>query len=107
GGLHTGPCIAVTLNERLDYFGSTVNLAARLEGQSNGNDVVISNIVYTDPEISEMLINPRNQLVAEPLEMKLKGFSEERFELWRVMRGSEQQVSTPTRRGSDRTGEQR
>ena len=28
-GLHTGPCIAVTLNDRLDYFGSTVNLAAR------------------------------------------------------------------------------
>jgi class 3 adenylate cyclase len=88
GGLHTGPCIAVTLNDRLDYFGSTVNLAARLEGQSNGNDVVISNIVYTDPEIREMLLNPMNQLVAQPVEMRLKGFSEERFELWRVMRGS-------------------
>ena len=88
GGLHTGPCIAVTLNDRLDYFGSTVNLAARLEGQSSGSDVVISNIVYTDPEVSEMLLNPMNQLVALPLEMRLKGFSEERFELWRIMRGS-------------------
>ena len=29
-GLHSGACIAVTLNDRLDYFGSTVNLAARL-----------------------------------------------------------------------------
>ncbi len=105
GGLHTGPCIAVTLNDRLDYFGSTVNLAARLEGQSSGNDVVISNIVYTDPEITEMLIDPRNQLVAQPLEMKLKGFSEERFELWRVMRGGDQHVSTAS--GSDRIGEQR
>ena len=27
-GLHMGPCIAVTLNDRLDYFGSTVNMAA-------------------------------------------------------------------------------
>ena len=105
GGLHTGPCIAVTLNDRLDYFGSTVNLAARLEGQSNGNDVVISNIVYTDPEVSEMLLNPMNQLVAQPLEMRLKGFSEERFELWRVMRGGEQHVSTAS--VSDRIGEQR
>ena len=87
GGLHTGPCIAVTLNDRLDYFGSTVNLAARLEGQSNGNDVVISNIVYTDPEVREMLMEPLNQLAAQPLEMRLKGFSEERFELWRVTRG--------------------
>lgn len=106
GGLHTGPCIAVTLNDRLDYFGSTVNLAARLEGQSNGNDVVISNIVYADPEVSNMLLDPINQLVAQPLEMQLKGFSEERFELWRVMRGAEQHASTPTR-GSDRIGEQR
>ena len=86
-GLHTGPCIAVTLNDRLDYFGSTVNLAARLEGQSNGNDVVVSPIVYSDPEIREMLLNPMNQLWAEPFEMSLKGFAEERFELWRVMRG--------------------
>ena len=104
-GLHTGPCIAVTLNDRLDYFGSTVNLAARLEGQSNGSDVVISNIVYMDPEIREMLLNPVNQLVAQPVEMSLKGFSEERFELWRVMRANEQVVRTAS--GSDRIGEQR
>ncbi|HLA45756.1 MAG TPA: DUF5939 domain-containing protein [Aggregatilineales bacterium] len=39
-GLHQGPCIAVNLNDRLDYFGSTVNIAARLEGQSRGDDVV-------------------------------------------------------------------
>jgi class 3 adenylate cyclase len=33
-GLHCGPCIAVTLNDRLDYFGRTVNLAARLQNES-------------------------------------------------------------------------
>ncbi len=32
-GLHGGPCIVVTLNDRLDYFGSTANLAARLQGR--------------------------------------------------------------------------
>ena len=52
-GVHTGPCIAVTLNDRLDYFGSTVNLAARLEGLSTGNDVIISNALYNDPEVRE------------------------------------------------------
>ena len=41
-GLHEGPCIAVNLNDRLDYFGGTVNLAARLQGQSRGGDLVIS-----------------------------------------------------------------
>jgi class 3 adenylate cyclase len=41
-GLHEGPCIAVTLNDRLDYFGQTVNVTARLQGESEGGDVVVS-----------------------------------------------------------------
>ena len=31
-GIHEGPCLAVTLNERQDYFGQTVNIAARVQG---------------------------------------------------------------------------
>ena len=83
-GLHAGPCIAVTLNDRLDYFGSTVNMAARLEGLSTGNDVIISRALYDDPEVRE-LIGEEN-LQATPFEMSLKGFQEERFELWRISR---------------------
>jgi class 3 adenylate cyclase len=81
-GLHSGPCIAVTLNDRLDYFGSTVNMAARLESLSTGNDVIISRALYDDPEVRE-LIGDEN-LQATPFEMSLKGFQEERFELWRI-----------------------
>jgi class 3 adenylate cyclase len=51
-GLHRGPCIAVTLNDRLDYFGSTVNLAARLQGQSRGGDIVLSREVLQDPGVA-------------------------------------------------------
>ncbi len=82
-GLHTGPCIAVTLNDRLDYFGSTVNMAARLEGQSTGDDVVISSAVYSDPQVRDLLGDPDEGFSAARFEMPLKGF-EERFELWRV-----------------------
>src|SRR5256885_956951 len=82
-GIHVGPCIAVTLNDRLDYFGSTVNLAARLEGQSNGNDVVISKAVYSDPEVRELLNESANGFAASRFEIPLKGFDEECFELWR------------------------
>jgi len=81
-GIHSGPCIAVTLNDRLDYFGSTVNLAARLEGQSTGNDVVISGAVYDDPEVRELLSDP--VFICRRFEIPLKGFDEETFELWRV-----------------------
>ena len=87
-GLHTGPCIAVTLNDRLDYFGSTVNLAARLEAQSTGDDVVISAAVYDDPGVRELLSDPRNGFVATRFAIPLKGFDNERFELWRVARSS-------------------
>jgi len=54
-GLHKGPCIAVTLNERLDYFGSTVNLAARLQAQSAGGDIVLSCPLAEDPAVAAIL----------------------------------------------------
>jgi class 3 adenylate cyclase len=85
-GLHTGPCIAVTLNDRLDYFGSTVNMAARLEAQSTGDDVVISSAVFGDPEVRELLGDSEGGFSANRFEMPLKGFDQEQFELWRVTR---------------------
>ena len=54
-GLHGGPCIAVTMNQRLDYFGSTVNLAARLQGESTGGDIVLSGSLASDPAVEELL----------------------------------------------------
>ncbi|HEU5236147.1 MAG TPA: adenylate/guanylate cyclase domain-containing protein [Pyrinomonadaceae bacterium] len=85
-GLHIGPCIAVTLNDRLDYFGSTVNLAARLEGQSTGDDVIISSAIYNDPAVRDFLNDPSHGLTATTFEIPLKGFDEEKFNLWRVAR---------------------
>jgi len=58
-GLHAGPCIAVTLNERLDYFGSTVNLASRLQGESAGGDIVLSAEMAADPAVAEVLAGQR------------------------------------------------
>jgi class 3 adenylate cyclase len=39
----------------LDYFGSTVNTASRLEHQCGGGEVIISHAVLTDPEAREAL----------------------------------------------------
>ncbi|MCP9495600.1 MAG: adenylate/guanylate cyclase domain-containing protein [Pyrinomonadaceae bacterium MAG19_C2-C3] len=83
-GMHTGPCIAVTLNGRLDYFGSNVNIAARLEPLSTGCDIVISTAVRDDPRVETMLADPDNHLRIEPLEAKLKGFDDEHIALWRI-----------------------
>ena len=87
-GIHMGPCIAVTLNDRLDYFGSTVNMAARLEGQSTGSDIIISRTLYNDPEVRDLL--KAEALAASNFEIELKGFAEQ-FELWRIRRGDRPQ----------------
>lgn len=39
--LNAGPALVVNLNEQLDYFGTTVNLAAKLERQSRCNQLLI------------------------------------------------------------------
>ena len=71
-GLHAGPCIAVSLNNRIDYFGSTANLAARLEGQSTGGDIVISSSMAADPGVSGLL---KGYVLSEET-AALKGFDE-------------------------------
>jgi class 3 adenylate cyclase len=53
-GLHTGPCIVVALNGRLDFFGTTVNTASRIEAQSTGEDVVLSEAILHDPEVKQL-----------------------------------------------------
>ena len=54
-GLHLGSCIAVTAGGLLDYFGSAVNTASRLEHQCRGGEVVVSAAVLADSEAREAL----------------------------------------------------
>ena len=55
-GLHCGPTIAVTLNDRLDYFGTTVNLAARLQNVSRGGDIVLSRAILADESAAALIV---------------------------------------------------
>jgi class 3 adenylate cyclase len=73
-GIHRGACIAVTLNERLDYFGSVVNMAARLESQSRGGDVIVSEAIASDPGVVDLIAH--RQVGAEQFMTVLKGFTE-------------------------------
>ena len=54
-GLHAGSCIAVTTGDVLDYFGATVNIAARLEHQCHGGEVIVSEAVAKDAETGAAL----------------------------------------------------
>jgi class 3 adenylate cyclase len=54
-GLHLGSCIAVTVGGVLDYFGSAVNTASRLEHQCRGGEAIVSEAVLADPEARDAL----------------------------------------------------
>ncbi len=54
-GAHCGPSIAVTLNENLDYFGQTVNVAARVQSLAEAGEICISEALYSAPGVSQIL----------------------------------------------------
>jgi class 3 adenylate cyclase len=58
-GLHSGPCLSVTLNDRPDYFGTAVNIAARVQGLSHGNDIVLTDAIRSDAEAASLLAGRR------------------------------------------------
>lgn len=73
-GIHTGASIAVTLNQRMDYFGGTVNLAARVESKSQGADILVS------PDHAKATGDCAYLRglgwTSQPVEAELKGFEE-------------------------------
>ena len=58
-GIHKGPCIAVTLNDRLDYFGQTVNVAARVQGLAGAEEVYVTEEVLSFPGVRKLLAGCR------------------------------------------------
>ena len=54
-GIHDGPCLAVMLNERQDYFGQTVNIAARVQSLSTAQEIHITGPVIDAPGVATML----------------------------------------------------
>ena len=51
-GVHRDRAIAVTLNDRIDYFGQDVNIAARVQGLADVNEVCISATVMEAPGVA-------------------------------------------------------
>jgi class 3 adenylate cyclase len=82
--IHCGPCLAINQNDRLDYFGTTVNFAARLCGLCTGEDLVLSSAARQDPEVAARLASAPDAIAALAEPVRLKGFGETSFEVWRV-----------------------
>jgi class 3 adenylate cyclase len=54
-GIHEGPCLAVTLNDRQDYFGQTVNIASRVQSLAVSRSILATGSVVEHPKASELL----------------------------------------------------
>jgi len=60
--LNTGPCIAVRLNANADFFGGTVNVAAKLQALAEGYQIAISDATYRSPGVADYLATQNAQL---------------------------------------------
>jgi class 3 adenylate cyclase len=74
-GVHQGPTVAFNNKGAQDYFGTTVNMAARIQGTAAGGDIVISRAVYEDPDARSLLES--RFATTESFNARLKGISED------------------------------
>jgi class 3 adenylate cyclase len=54
-GIHEGPCLAVMLNERQDYFGQTVNIASRVQGLATSQAIHVTGPIIDTPAVAAIL----------------------------------------------------
>ena len=72
-GIHEGPCLAVMLNDRQDYFGQTVNIAARVQGLAVSRAIFATGSVVENPQASTLLA--ANGLKPVPQYRSLRGIA--------------------------------
>ncbi len=73
-GIHEGPCLAVMLNERQDYFGQTVNIAARVQGLSTSQAIYATGPVVGASAVADLL--RKASIVPVQKEAALRGIAD-------------------------------
>jgi len=69
-GIHEGPCLAVVLNERQDYFGQTVNIASRVQGLAASRAIYATGPVVDHPQTANLLAASGVRPVAQQRELR-------------------------------------
>lgn len=83
-GIHHGSCVAVNLNNKIDYFGSTVNIASRLVDYADANEVVISDSVTGNEDMTDILGERNFNYPVEKKHVQLKGFDNRHFAIQHI-----------------------
>ena len=82
--IHQGPCLAINQNERLDYFGTTVNVCARLCSQSTGSDIVVSRAGASRPGGRRPPRKRGRPCHGERIRPAAGGWATHPYDFWRV-----------------------
>ncbi len=72
--INTGPCMAVNLNASIDYFGRTVNMAAKLQALVEAGQIVFPRKLENAPGVRDYLTAMAARL--EPVELSHKAFDQ-------------------------------
>ena len=80
-GLHSGPCLAVMLDDRQDYFGQTVNIASRVNELADPTAILATKPVIESSEVARMMSDSSYRKT--PRSSQLRGLSDE-FEIFEV-----------------------
>ena len=80
-GIHEGPCLAVSLNDRQDYFGQTVNIASRVQGLANSRSIFATRQVVGHNEASKIL--RESGIEPTPRKHSLRGIASQ-FEIFEI-----------------------
>ncbi len=74
-GIHEGPCLAVMLNDRQDYFGQTVNIASRVQNLAVSRSIFATGPVVAHPGASNLLEENGLRTIAQ--RAALRGIADE------------------------------
>lgn len=83
-GIHHGSCVAANLNSRIDYFGSTVNIASRFVDYATESEVIISEEIFEKQNLQQVLDKYDEGHSIEEMNILLKGFEQESFRIKRI-----------------------
>ena len=95
-GLHEGPCLAVTLNDRQDYFGQTVNIASRIQGLADPTAILATQPIVDNAEVARLVSEGGYKTSSR--QMSLRGSSAKPSRSTRFVSGSRR----PRRREGNR-----
>jgi len=80
-GLHSGPCLAVMLDDRQDYFGQTVNIASRVNELADPAAILATKPIIESSDVARVLSEASYRTT--PRSSQLRGLSDE-FEIFEV-----------------------